>query len=294
MNYTFILRIYFSWLLLSVSLSTLQAQDSTSKSSIIVDISYHQTDADAPVIKAVTKTKVNKKFKPVGGVVVNFFMNEESSAGYVGSTTTDVQGVGAISLPTRAREVWDTLNTFVFIATVTGNNQFEDTSSEIEITKARIELSLQEEDSIRTISAKIFSKQDSSWVVVSDTELKFVVNRYFNDLPISEDVFTTNEDGELATEYGLTLPGDENGYIILGAKLEDHEVFGNLTATRKGQWGVPQAPDNSFAKRTLFATRDKTPWWLLIFPNLIIISVWTIIIYLIYQISQIRKIGKAN
>lgn len=295
MKYTLtILRGSFLGLLLFGSIVTLLAQEAKEKSAVIIDLSYHQKDAEMPVLRAYAKSRINKKFLPVEGVTVNFFMGEETTEGYLGSATTNRVGVGSLSIPARSKAAWDSLNSFMFVATVTGSAQFDDTSTELEITKARIAVSLQDEDSIRTISAKVFAKQDSSWVVVPDTELKFVVNRYFSDLPISEDVYTTDENGEVTAEYGLTLPGDAEGNIILGSKIEQHEMYGSITATKSAQWGLPLAPDSSFEKRTLFATRDKTPLWLLIFPNLIIIIVWGIIFYLGFQIIQIRKFGKEN
>ena len=58
------------------------------------------------------------------------------------------------------------------------------------------------------------------------------------------------------------------------------------------KWGLPTEVDNSFYKRTLWAARDKTPYWLLITPNVIIITVWGFIIYLLYLVQLIRKLGK--
>lgn len=294
MKDTFILQYFAAGLLLIGSFAPLQAQEGKQKSVVIIDLSYHQQDTMMPVLRAYAKSRVDKRFQSVEGVVVNFFIGEETTAGYLGSATTNRLGVGSLHFPARKKAAWDTLNNFLFLATITGSNQFEDTSTELEITKARIELSLQEEDSIRTVSAKVFEKQDSGWVQVPEVELKFMVMRQFKNLPISEDVYETDENGEASAEYILSIPGDETGSINLGAKIDEHELYGSITATKSSPWGLPLAPDNSFKKRTLFATRDKTPIWLLVFSNLMIIAVWGIIFYLLYQIVEIRKIGKAN
>jgi hypothetical protein len=109
-----------------------------------------------------------------------------------------------------------------------------------------------------------------------------------------EETYTTDESGHVSSEFSLTIPGDAQGDIVIGAKIDDHEVYGSLVATKTAKWGLPLVPDDSFSKRTLWATRDKTPLWLLIFPNLIILTVWGIIVYLVYQITRIVKIGRAN
>ena len=141
--------------------------------------------------------------------------------------------------------------------------------------------------------------QDTGWVAQPETEIKLVVRRLMSDLSATEEeTFTTDENGEVSAEFSLIIPGDAQGNIIIGAKIDDHEMYGSLVSTKTAKWGVQPiltiVPRNSFAKRTLWATRDKTPLWLLIFPNLIIVTVWGIIFYLIYQITRIIKLGRAN
>ena len=150
-----------------------------------------------------------------------------------------------------------------------------------------------------TIHAKVLAFQDTGWVAQPETEIKLVVRRLMSDLSATEEeTFTTDKNGEASAEFSLSIPGDAQGNIDIGAKIDDHEMYGSLVSTKAAKWGVPLNPDNSFAKtfarRTLWATRDKTPIWLLVFPNLIIVSVWGIIFFLIYQITRIIKLGKAN
>ena len=282
-------------LLLSMSAFILLAQEKPEKSIVKIDLAYHQLNDDLPVLKVTAKTRKEKKFEPVEGVEMNVFFGEETSAGFMGRVATDGHGTGSMVMPLNFKPRWDSLHHFTFIATVTGNALYEDQSAEIEITKAKIELTLDEIDSVRTIKAKVLAFQDTGWVALPETEIKLVVRRLLSDLPATEeDAYTTDESGVAEAEFNLNLPGDANGAIIIGAKIDDHEQFGNIVSSRVVKWGLPLAPDNSFAKRTLWATRDKTPLWLLIFPNLIIVTVWGIIFFLFYQIMKIKKLGKAN
>lgn len=272
-----------------------QAQDKTEKGTISINLAYHQLDNELPRINVSAKTKVEKKFQPVEGVEINLFFNGETSQGFMGRVKTNGHGAGSVTLPIRFKDQWDSLAIFTFIGTLTQNDRFADQSTELEISKAKIELTLNEADSVRTIRAKVLALQDTGWVAQPETEIKLVVRRLMSDLKATEEeTFTTDENGEVSAEFGLNIPGDARGNIIIGAKIDDHDTYGSLVATKTAKWGVPLAPDNSFAKRTLWATRDKTPLWLLIFPNLIIISVWGIIFYLLYQIVRIIKLGKAS
>jgi hypothetical protein len=272
-----------------------QAQDKPEKGTIKIDLTYHQLNNDLPVIKVSAKTKKEKRFQPVEGVEINLFFNTETSKGFMGRVETNNNGVGSLAMPVRFKDQWDSSSNFKFIGTLTQNDSFADQSTELEITKAKIELTLKDIDS--TIHAKVLAFQDTGWVPQPETEIKFVVRRLMSDLTATEEeTFTTDKNGEVSTEFNLSIPGDAQGNIAIGAKIEDHETYGSLVATKTAKWGVPPDPDNSFAKsfakRTLWATRDKTPIWLLVFPNLIIVCVWGIIFYLIYQITRIIKLGK--
>ena len=272
-----------------------QAQDKTEKGAIKIDLAYSQLNDDLPVIKVSAKTKKEKKFLPVDGVEVNLFFGEETSRGFMGRVKTNSHGVGSLPMPARFKAEWDSLSGFKLIGTVTQNELFNDQSTELEISKAKIELSLEDADSVHTIHTKVLAFQENAWVAQPEIEIKLVVRGLMSDLKATEEeTFTTDKNGEVSTGFSLSIPGDALGNIIIGAKIDDHETFGSLVSAKTAKWGVPLIPDHSFAKRTLWATRDKTPLWLLIFPNLIIISVWGIIFYLIYLITRIIKLGRAN
>jgi hypothetical protein len=271
------------------------AQDKTEKGTISLGLTYHQLNSDLPVIKVSAKTKIERKFQPVEGEEINLFFMSETTQGFIGRVKTNSHGAGSLTLPERFKSQWDSLSSFTFIGTLADTTRFEFQSGELEISKAKIELTLEDIDSVRTIRAKVLAFQDTGWVAQPETDVKLVVRGMMSDLNATEEeTFTTDENGEVSAEFVLNLPGDTQGDIIIGAKIVEHEVFGSLVTAKTTKWGVPRIPDDSFAKRTLWATRDKTPLWLLIFPNLIIISVWGIIFYLLYLISRISKLGKTN
>lgn len=272
-----------------------QAQDKVEKGTISINLAYHQLNDDLPQIKVSAKTKIERRFQPVEGVEINIFLNAETSQGFIGRVKTNSHGAGSLPLPDRFKDHWDSLSTFTFIGTLTQNDRFEDQSAELEISKVRIELTLNEADSVRTIRAKVLARKDTGWVAQPETEIKLVVRRLNSDFAATEEeTFITDEKGEISAEFTLSIPGDAQGNIVIGAKIDDHETYGNLVSAKTAKWGLLLLPDNSFGKRTLWATRDKTPLWLLIFPNLIIITVWGIIFYLVYLIARIVKLGKAS
>jgi hypothetical protein len=280
-----------AWLLVCLSAS---AQEEKEKQVIRISLTYNQVNEEIPVLKITAKIKEGKRFTALEGVVINLSFMEDSPEGFIGSVKTNKEGTASMTLPAEIKARVDSLSQFKFIASVTSNDRFDDESTEIDITKARIELSLQEVDSVKTIGAKVMAMQDGKWKEAPETEVKLFVKRLFSDLSVGEDVYTTNENGEVSTEFNVKIPGDPQGNIIIGAKIVDSDMYGTISTTKVVEWGIPLKADNSFSKRTLWATRDKTPLWLLIFPNLIIATVWGFIIYLLYLIGRIRKNGIAN
>jgi hypothetical protein len=84
------------------------------------------------------------------------------------------------------------------------------------------------------------------------------------------------------------------GDIIIGAKIDDHESYGSLVAQRRQNGACRGCLIIVSQKELCGLPAIKTPLWLLIFPNLIIVTVWGIIFYLLYMIDRIIKLGKAN
>ena len=69
-------------------------------------------------------------------------------------------------------------------------------------------------------------------------------------------------------------------------------MFGNVRMEKSIPWGKYYSRENNFGKRSLWATRDRSPIWLMFMAYSIIALVWGVIIYLIFQIIKIKKLGK--
>ena len=111
---------------------------------------------------------------------------------------------------------------------------------------------------------------------------------------IKEEGYTTDSLGQINAEFKVdSLPAvDAKGNIIIVAKTEDNELFGNVSMEKTIPWGKYYTTESNFGKRSLWATRDRTPLWLLFMAYSIIAIVWGVIIYLIVQIIKIKNLSK--
>ena len=135
--------------------------------------------------------------------------------------------------------------------------------------------------------------KDTVWTPVKGVELKVAIKRAGGDLNVSEtQSYTTDSTGTISAEYKRdSLAGDSKGNLILIAKVEDNDNYGNLSVEQTVPWGIKTEYFSVFDKRTLFARRGHSPIWLELIAYSIIIAVWGVLIYLIGQLNKIKKLG---
>ncbi|VAW18293.1 hypothetical protein MNBD_BACTEROID04-89, partial [hydrothermal vent metagenome] len=84
------------------------------------------------------------------------------------------------------------------------------------------------------------------------------------------------------------IPGID-GNLTFEVVLNDSDDFGTVKAIVEAPIGVPIVDESTFDQRTMWSPRNKTPLFLLILPNLLIFSIWGLIIYLITNLFKITK-----
>ena len=90
----------------------------------------------------------------------------------------------------------------------------------------------------------------------------------------------------MTIEVPATLPGDTTGNIALLAKLDEHELYGNLEAGVTQKWGVPVS-NKIEMERALWSS--YTPMWMIILFSVMMAVVWGHFIVIIYQLIRLRN-----
>jgi hypothetical protein len=269
------------------------AQDSTKK-ELVVNVSYFMNNNKITWLMVNTKTKIDKKFQPVKDVTVNLYLDKDSAATLVGNVATNETGVAKAIIPPALKAVWEGSATHTFIGISEANKEFDETKAEATITKTRITIDTLAGAETRTIKVSVSAFNGNEWIPAKDVEMKVGVNRLGGILNAGDEAtYTTDSSGTVTAEFKRdSLPGDTKGNIVLVAKVEDSDLYGNLLVEKAVPWGVTFIPEkNFFDQRTLWSTRFKTPPWLLFMAYFIVIGVWGTIIYLVLQIVKIKKIG---
>jgi hypothetical protein len=282
-------------LLLLTAFSKIQAQDSAEVSATILTLRYFLPENKVPYIVVNTKKKVGRKFEPVKNIAVQVYYNEATQNNLLGKITTAENGEGRIAFPPSFKNTWDSLTEFKFVAASVAEKGAEVLDADLTIKKAILVIDTLADAEARTVTAQLKEKKGNEWVAVKEIEMKLGIKRSLVNLSVGEaETYTSDSTGTASAEFKRdAMPGDEKGNLVLVARVEDNDVYGNLVVEKPVHWGVKANVEGHFWHRTLWSTGGRAPIWLLTIAFAIIIGVWGTLIYLLMQVIKMRKIGKA-
>jgi len=260
------------------------------KPELILGLSYYNDNNHIQYLKANTKAKIDGKFKQISGIPVSFYISSESPANLLGRGTTNDNGMVALSIPATAKNEWNKSPKQSFLAVADSSRLYSTVTTTLDLTKARIKLDTAGD---KKIIAVLVEQNGAEWVPVKGVDMKIAVKRLGGDLNVTETpTITTDSLGEASADFKLlNLPGDASGNLVLIARVEDNDLFGNLSTERTVPWGTPSNYVSDYNNRSLFARAGRSPLWLLWMASAITLSVWIVIFYLFFQIRKLKKLG---
>ncbi|MBK6545571.1 MAG: hypothetical protein IPO86_06115 [Saprospiraceae bacterium] len=260
----------------------------------LISIKYFNIQGKTQYLNTQCNLKIDKKIEPIRNLKIKIYLDDETDEkNLITEATTNHDGNLISYIPTTFKNQWVQLNHHKFIAVTDSIPEIGSRQAETEINIARIKIDTVLDSDIRSVIVSFEERKDNTWIPAKDVEIKLGVKRLGSVLPLGEDeTVTTDSTGTASTEFTKeSLPGDPNGNFILIAKVEDNETYGNLEAETMVPWGVATNYENNFNKRSLWATGDKIPIWLLSVACFIIFSVWGTLILLVFRLLKIRKLG---
>jgi hypothetical protein len=260
------------------------------KNTLILNLGYYNDNNKIQYLKAVTKSKINGKFKQVQDIPLSFYITAEDPANLLGKGVTNDKGIATLFIPPSARSVWNKSPKQSFLVVSDSTKEYNGVHSSFDLTKSRIQIDTLPD---RIIIATFSEFRDSAWVVVKGVDMKVTVKRLGGDLNVSETpTYTTDSLGLVHADFKLDkLPGDSAGNLVIIAEVDDNDVYGNLTTEKTVPWGESSQYVSAFNQRSLFARRGWSPLWLEWMAYSIIVAVWGVLFYLFLQIRKLKKLG---
>lgn len=256
-----------------------------------LSLSYVNYNNYGPRLNALVRIRVDRSYQGVKGVRVDFYHKEVSADSKIGFGITNDSGEAVLGLPDTFYKALDTTDHFTYYAVIEDDPLVMDNDDQIDITRSHVDFDLEEIDSVKTITLTISGPGDTVHLVpVEDVEASIFVQRLFGDLPIAEYEYT-DSDGQIIAELSNDIPGDEEGNLLIRAKVEDHDEFGTLIATKKINWGIRKKVSNGVPVGELWSNADNAPLYLVVLVTGLVAGIWGVIFYLIDRIYKIRKLG---
>ena len=145
--------------------------------------------------------------------------------------------------------------------------------------ETKMTLNFTVEDSVKKCNVSVTANDTA----VKEVEVKLYVKRLYSLLPIGK-AAVTDETGNATFDFPNDIPADLNGKLLEIAKVEDPAA----EVSKEVNWGVPRA-EIAPLERSLAASREKAPYYLMIVSNLIIIGIWGTLLFVVWEVYRKRK-----
>lgn len=274
----------------SLFFHNLFAQKEEDQGKQLINLRYFNVNNSMQYLIVQSQRRKGKDVSPQQNKTYSIFMDVSEPDKLVAKVTTDQTGRAKTFIPPSLKSAWDSTPQHIFIV----KEGDEELIADYSVTRSKISIDTATVDSVRTIVVNVAKWDKDSWIPAPDVEMKIGVKRLGGILSAGDEVsYTTDSTGGVSVEFKKqNLPGDLKGNFVIAAKVEDNDIFGNLEVSKTVPWGaVLQYDKTFFNKRTLWSTSFRAPYWLMFMAYGIIFSVWTTLIYLIFQMVKIKKLG---
>jgi hypothetical protein len=277
--------IFFLSALLMISVSSFSQEDS--RISPYLDLQYYKNTDEASSIKAALSYSANRMLNPLSGMNISFYSGGEKR-NLLGTVETDKDGVAEILLPDDAISSGKTVGPWTFNAEFNGNDTIEASSSEISIKDFKLEMTLSEVDSIKTVTLKGVILSDGKEVPAAGELVMIYVPRMFSLLPIAE--ASLDDQGSASVEFPSDLPGDKDGNVTVISRIAEHPDFGNIEKKEVIDWGIPTEYSVPATHRALWT--KTPPTWMIVTLSILLAGVWGHYMFAVISLILIRRDAK--
>ena len=275
-----IYRILFISLLPFLSLQV-RSQDAARIKPYVTLQYFKETDGRRILQTTLTYSK-NRMELPLPGMEVAFYTGADKKVLLTKISTTD-KGIARFELSDDMKpEIVDGM--WAFSSEFIGNDTIKGETSEVSVRDMRLEMSLNEADSIKTITLNAFTTEGGKDTPVSGEAVTVYVPRMFSLLPVGE--LTLDDAGSATMEFPSDLPGDKEGNLVIIAKIAENATYGNIEKRETIKWGRPTDYSVPVNHRALWTT--IAPRWMIYSLSVLLAGVWGHYLFAIISLIRIK------
>lgn len=259
--------------------NTFKVKAQEEKQTISVSLTYHKIVGDDSFLKIATSYKDEKGWHDAKNVPFEIINTTDETS--LGKGTTDMHGKAKFILP---KNFVTTENNVEF--RITNHPKFEDTAEPLYFKDINLTAELTVNDNTKQITATLLDIEGNPIV---EEGLKVQVKRLFKGLNVGDDAYYTDESGMIVVDIVDNYKSFD-GNLIFEVTLEEHDEYGTVKYQMPADFGISGTDLSTFDKRTMWSPANKTPLFMLIFPNLVLLGIMGVFVYLIMNLIKISKI----
>lgn len=276
----------FLLIFLSLFLITSSFSQKTKKSKVRLKVEYVKIMNGERYFDIKAGARVKKKNIKVGDINLTIYYKLNGEKVKIGNTRTNLKGESRFLLKDSIEIIPDSTNTYNFLISFKGNDFYKKANKKVHFKNAIIRAQIIKKDSTNFIIATLINSSSNTPVIEESLDVQ--VQRLFKPLKIGEEFNITDNTGSIMVAIEEGIPGID-GNLTFEVVLNDNDDYGTIINRINAPIGKPIINESTFNERTMWSPKEKTPLFLLIFPNILIFGVWGIIVYLIINLIKITK-----
>lgn len=251
-------------------------------------LTYVKSSDGIKNLKVKLKYKENKKFRDLENAQV-FFFHGEDSQNELGTVVSNHLGEAVLKLEEEIEA--DSLGNYCFSAKFKGNENHKKATKELCVKDAEITMSFNQKPESRDIEIKAYEVSGDQKIAISNENVVISVPTLFGNLVLGK---ASVQEGECVIQFPSDLPGDEDGMLLITAKIAESEIYGEVNKTEKVPWGIKSTEFNEGVgseKGKLWTY--NAPIWMVVTLAVLLLGVWSHFGYVVFKMFKINKEGKA-
>ena len=259
--------------------STYNVNAQEEKQSLSISLTYHKIAGGNSFLKIGTSFKGENGWQDAANIPFEVMKigDEEVS---LGNGLTDMHGKTKFVFPKGSITNENSIE-----VRIKDHPKYEDTSESFYFKDVNLTAELTVSEDSKQISATLLD-MDGNPIV--DEGLKVQVKRLFKGLNVADDAYYTDESGMIVVDITEEYKSFD-GNLIFEVTLEEHDEYGTVKVQMPVDFGIAGTDLSTFDDRTMWSPSNKTPLFLLIFPNLVLLGIFGVFIYLIINLIKISK-----
>jgi hypothetical protein len=248
-----------------------------------IQLQYLKNTDDQRMLQTSLTYSKDRMELPLTGMEIAFYSGSASKK-LVAKVVTDIKGIARLDLGNNMKLVSESDGKWAFSSEFTGNDTIEAGISGITVKDMKLELNLSVVDTIKTVAVRAFTFEGGREKPVTGEVVKVYVPRMFSLLPIGE--LTLDDSGTSSIEFPSDLPGDKEGNLVVIAKIEENEKFGNIEKKETVKWGLPTDYSVPVTHRALWT--KIAPKWMIYSLSVLLAGVWGHYLFAIISLIRIK------